>query len=158
MKFWQNFPVWQLAEKKMRKCSLRNTLYLVILFAVLLVILEVWILPIKDGEYTVIDSIEDQIVSLEGNLALDPNYIIVSDVPGKSPAYDENWMDGYSEGRLMMWLLIKCSWNLSTVYLFTHSQNESVWSVESVWWMSTAMFQIHYIDCLMNVANAINFE
>lgn len=77
-------------------------LCLSVIFAVVLIIVEISLLQLRDSESSVIDSIQDQIVAFEGNLAHDPNYIIVSDVPGKSPAYDENWMDGYSEGRLMM--------------------------------------------------------
>lgn len=84
-------------------CTLKKTLCLIVFLAVILVIVELSLVSFNEGEYTIIDSVQDQFVNFEGKLD-DPKYFIVDDVPSKSPAYDENWMDGYSEGRLLLTL------------------------------------------------------
>ncbi|KAK3738350.1 hypothetical protein QZH41_014334 [Actinostola sp. cb2023] len=80
-------------------CNHKKALCLVVLFAILMIIVEYSFFSDNEGEYAVIDSVQDQLLNFEGKLD-DPNYVIVDDVPAKSSAYDENWMDGYSEDNI----------------------------------------------------------
>lgn len=80
-------------------CNHKKILCLLLAFVLVLIIGEFSIFSNIEGEYTVINSVQDQISKyFEGNLD-DPNYVIVGDVPWKSSSFDENWMDEYSEGR-----------------------------------------------------------
>lgn len=81
--------------------SHKRALCFLVLFAVIVVIVEISIYSSSEGDYSLLDhvqAVQGQVANFEGKLD-DPEYVIVGDVPGKSPAYDENWMDGYREGR-----------------------------------------------------------
>lgn len=76
--------------------SYKKSLFCMIFVVAIMFIIESFFYVYTDADGSLLETIEEQYVKFEGKLGTDE---ILPDVPQKTPEYDENWMDSYSEGR-----------------------------------------------------------